>query len=456
MKDQNRAKKTQEIPDVSGRLPPHDLGAEAYLLSWLMRRGEYPIVADLVTAEDFYAEENALIWEAIAALDAAEKPTTHVLIASWLNDRERLEKAGGEQYIQEIVRRSHLTPASSATQSLPECARIVAKKAQQRRVIAAAQLIAAEGYGDVGDPDLWMASATSRIQELAKEADPETGVHIQQSIRETAEAVREMLAHKGRIIGISTGFRELDKHTSGLQKGQTTLISGETGSGKTALACNIALNVAEQGIGVMIFSLEMRHQELASRLSCAKARVSWQNLCAGRSSVDDLARLDTANQALSVQPIIVDDSSDLTPSKLRARLVRVGERFKVAGLPLGLVVLDYLQLMDGKELVERGANREQEVSKIAREFIRVVREQEMHGLLLSQLNDDGQIRESRAALQHSHNWWNLEREQPQKGRWAPPPDGSEIVSIWIKKQRSGPRGVVARTNFHPEFVLFAD
>jgi replicative DNA helicase len=397
--------KPVEPPVVAGRSPPHDLDAEATVLSaCLLNRDALDSVIEILQADHFYSEANATIYRGCVELAQASRPVDIISIASWLRDRELIQKVGGPAYL------AQLTDATPAVYNVAHHARTVKEKWRLRRVIAVCQQTAAQGYGDVGEPQQFIDAAEQAIYDLARTPETSTVHPLKEVLTETFKKLSEAKARGDGVTGLATQFLDLDRMMSGLHAGELIIVAARPGMGKTSFVMNIAVNVARSqrvlqpspgesgygdgavdvpGQGVVVFSLEMPSEQVATRMLCSEARVDLGKLRGGFTTRDDWSRLTGAATALSSMPVWIDDSPGLSILELRAKVRRIrAERAKrQAENPnasgLGLVVVDYLQLMRGRPNVQ---SREQEISEISRGLKELAKELEVPVIALSQLN----------------------------------------------------------------------
>ena len=461
----------REPPVIAGRVPPHDLDAEAAVLSAIMlKRDSLDQVAEILKPEHFYSEANGRIYEGAVALALAGQPIDSVQIASWLRDREKLAQIGGIAYLAQIV------DATPAVAHVGAHARTVREKWRLRRLISECQRISAEGYGDVGQVQDFIDGAEQSVYQLARTAEANSAQPIHVVLRAAFEQINKAAERGDRITGISTGYAKLDEKTAGLHDGDLTIIAARPGMGKTSFVLNLAVNVAaprtisapgpqdqgygkggdhtEPGFGVAVFSLEMPREQLATRMVCSEGRVDVGKLRGGHLTPEDWRRLTEAASLLSVLPIWLDDTPAIGLLELRAKCRRMQAEYNRAATPehpeqrIGLVVIDYLQLMSGRQ---GAASREQEISEISRGLKQLAKELRVPVIALSQLNRAvetrpgkdkrpqlSDLRESGAIEQdadmivfiYRDEYYNQDSEQ--KG----------IAELIIAKQRNGPTGKV--------------
>lgn len=392
----------REPPVIAGRVPPHDLDAEAAVLSAiLLKQDALDQVAEILKAEHFYSEANGRIYEAAVELARQGAPIDLVQVASWLRDREKLAQIGGTAYLAQIV------DATPAVAHVAAHARTVREKWRLRRLIAECQRVSAEGYGDVGEVQEFIDGAEQSIYELARTPEANSAQPISQVLRAAFEQISKAAERGDRITGISTGFAKLDEKTAGLHDGDLTIVAARPGMGKTSFVLNLAVNVAspravnvpgpgergsekrEPGFGVAVFSLEMPREQLATRMVCSEGRVDVGKLRGGHLTPEDWRRLTEGASYLSMLPIWLDDTPAIGLLELRAKCRRIQAEYNRPakdGEPekrVGLIVIDYLQLMSGRPGV---SSREQEISEISRGLKQLAKELRVPVIALSQLN----------------------------------------------------------------------
>jgi len=467
-------------PATTGRVPPHDLYAEAAVLSAALLS---PEVVDLVSgalrAEDFYVDANRRIFEAVLELAAANRPVDMVGVAGWLNDRGRLQQIGGPAYLAE------LTEATPAIVNVEAHARTVREKARLRQLILATHRIAAEAYGDCGEVQGFIDHAEQTIFDIARVARASEIVPVRTAIHEAFRIIADAAKRSGGITGVPTGFTRLDRLTSGLHDGELFVVAGRPGMGKTSFVLNIAANMAkpgavdstdgpdvfgeapvvEPGFGVAFFSLEMPKEQLAARLLATEARVDVSRIRSGTLRGDDWHKLTEAAARLSRMPIWLDDTPALGLLELRAKVRRLQAEIERGGsdqVPvrrLGLVAIDYLQLMQGRR---DAGSREQEISELSRGLKQLAKEMSVPVLALSQLNRAvetrtskdrrpqlSDLRESGAIEQDADCVLFIYRDEVYHSD-SPDRGQAEII---IAKQRNGPTDTV-RTKFTGAFTRF--
>jgi replicative DNA helicase len=420
------------------KVPPNSVEAEQSLIGGLMlNKAAWDKIADVVTAEDFYRNDHRLIFTAIAQLVDAGNPCDVVTISEYLDRRGELDKAGGLEYLAALANE---TPGAANARAY---AKIVRERSMLRSLINAGNEIAGSAFGSDGRTATELVDEAERLVFDIAEKGTRTGSGFR-SLKEILPAAvdRIDLLHQsdGDITGISTGYNEFDKLTAGLQGGELIIIAGRPSMGKTSLALNIAENAAIGGkVPTAIFSMEMPSQQLAFRMISSLGRVDQTHLRTGRFPDEDWSRINTAVQLMSDAPLFIDDSAGLSPTEIRARARRLHREHG-----LGLIVIDYLQLM---QVPGNKENRATEISEISRSLKALAKELNLPVIALSQLNRSveqrtdkrpvmSDLRESGAIEQDADLIVFIYREEvynqdtPRKG----------IADISIAKQRNGPIG----------------
>lgn len=457
-----------------GRIPPQDLDAEAAVLSAiLLSKDAFDEVQEIVAPEDFYSEANRRIYEAMVELARESKPIDLINVASWLRGRERLEQVGGTPYLAE------LTDATPAVGHVAAHAVTVRETARLRKLISTCQRLAAEGYGDCGEVQDFVDRAEQAIFEIAR-ATKTTAVRPLRDAIHGAFEILSAAAKRGEAItGMPSGFVELDKRCAGLHPGDLYIVAGRPGMGKTSFVLNLAVNVAQPrrvvtddgaeveqpGYGVVMFSLEMPREQLASRMLASEGRVDVSKIRSGQIAGEDWNKLTEAAAMLGRLPLWLDDTPAISLLDLRARIRRLQaevERQSGDGPraeKLGLVIIDYLQLMTGRR---DAGSREQEISEISRGLKQLAKEMGVAVIALSQLNRSvetrttkdkrpqlSDLRESGAIEQDADTIMFIYRDEyyfedsPDKG----------IAEVIVSKQRNGPTGKV-KVRFESAYTRF--
>jgi replicative DNA helicase len=459
-----------EPASSAGRVPPHDLDAEAAVLSAiLLNREALDRVLEILKPEHFYSDANGKIFEASMALALAGTPIDIVSVASYLRDRETLSQIGGASYL------AQLSDATPAVAHVGAHAAVVYEKWRVRQLIATCQRVAAEGYGDVGVVQEFIDSCEQDIYQLARTASSTSVQPLSQVLRAAFQQITAAAERGDRITGISTGYEKLDAKTAGLHAGDLTIVAARPGMGKTSFVLNLAVNVAsprtvaspgpgeaghgierhEPGFGVAVFSLEMPREQLATRMVCSEGRVDLGRLRQGYLQPDDWRRLTESASYLSSLPIWIDDTPAISLLEVRAKVRRIQAEYnrEASGTnserKMGLVVIDYLQLMKGRDGVN---SREQEISEISRGLKQLAKELSVPVIALSQLNRAvetrttkdkrpqlSDLRESGAIEQDADMIVFIYRDEYYNPETT---NAKGLAELIIAKQRNGPTGKV--------------
>jgi len=431
--------------DVRGRVPPHDLDAEAAVLSALLNDGAaLDAVADILRPEHFYSKANARIFEAVLALSAVGTRGDIVTVAGWLRAREQLARVGGAEYLARIA------DATPHVAHVADHARVVRERWRVRRMIAECQRIAAEGYGDVGDVDEWIGRAEGTVFALAGDKAAGSGAYVREVVREAFSDLEKLHASGTGMLGLSTGLRDLDGALGGLCPGELVVVAGRPGMGKSALATGFAEAVARSGRGVALFSLEMPRAQLGLRMACGVARVDSALARRNRLTPDDWSALTTASQDLARLPVWIDDTAAVRPLDVRARVRRFAAETARAGSPIGLVVVDYLQLMNGRDGLAKGSNREQEIAHLSRSLKALAKEANVCVVALSQLNRGVETRpDKRPSMSDLRESGAIEQDADaivmvyRHEYYSPDDDAAAgVAELILAKARSGQPGTV--------------
>ena len=426
------------------RVPPHSIEAEQSLLGGLLLDNQaFDKIADQVTADDFYRDDHRRIFRHLVKLIQAAKPADVVTVAESIDASEDRERTGGAAYLGALSRN---TPSAL---NIRRYAELVRERSVQRRLAQVATEIAENALGPSGkDVRQLLDEAESRIMEVGEAGTRSSQgfKDIKQELARVFERLDELYHSENRsgITGIPTGFIDLDEKTAGLQPGDLIIIAGRPSMGKTALALNIAEHVAvDNGLPVAIFSMEMSGTQLASRVLGSIAHVDQHKMRTGRLSDEEWQQLSHAMGRLHEAPVFIDETAALNALELRARARRMRRQCG----KLGLVIVDYLQLMSASS---QGENRATEISEISRGLKALAKELETPVIALSQLsravegrNDKrpmmSDLRESGAIEQDADVIFFIYRDEvyfPDK------PEVKGRAEVIIGKQRNGPIGRV--------------
>lgn len=437
--------------DVSlNRIPPQNLDVEASVLgAVLMDNKVLSECLSIIGPDDFYSERNRIVFQALCEITNSGKPVDVVILSDFLRERGEMEKIGGVVYLAELV------DITASAANVSHYARIVKDKAILRAIIHAGVQMVDDAYSGNGENTAAILDNAQRslmeISVYRKRKDLRNSMDV---CRSTLQAIEERYEKKDLVTGLSTGFHDLDNWTSGLQNSELTIIAGRPGMGKTSLGVNIAENVVLAGVSSAVFSLEMSGEALMTRIFSSRTGIDSRRLRRGFISVDDWPRLVKVVGQVSNAPLFIDDSSTLTLMQLRAK----ARRLKL-DKGLGLVIVDYLQLMTGSG---RRESREREIAEISRSLKALAKELNIPVVALSQLNRavEGRtdqrpkladLRESGAIEQDADVILFLYRDEVYNEN---SPD-TGIAEIIIGKQRNGPVGKL-KMKFDSERTRFYD
>jgi replicative DNA helicase len=437
-----RARPVSELDAL--RVPPHSVEAEqAVLGGLLLDNSTWDSIADRLGADDFYRRDHQLIFRAVAELSERGEPSDAVTLAEYLSSNGLAESTGGLAYLAGLARD---TPTAANIRAYAD---IVRERSLLRQLIRVSGEVAASAYDSEGRSAAELVSeAERRVFEIA-EAGHRTGsgfVPLHDILGDAIDRLDLLQQNQGQITGVGTGFDDLDRMTAGLQPGDLIIVAGRPSMGKTTLALNVAENAAiAAGTPVAVFSMEMSRDQLAMRMISSLGRVDQSHLRTGNFGDDDWARINGAIAQMKAAPIFIDDSGALTPTEVRAR----ARRLKREKGGLGLIVVDYLQLMQVPGTKE---NRATEISEISRSLKALAKELRVPVIALSQLNRSveqrtdkkpvmSDLRESGAIEQDADLIVLIYREEV----YEPDTPRKGIADIIIAKQRNGPTGEVHLT-----------
>ncbi len=436
------------------RQPPYALEAEISVLGgMLIDRGAVPLAVEVVSDSMFYREANRRIFRSMVRLFERGDVIDVITVSDDLRKTEELDGAGGLEYLAELL------DAVPTAANIEYHARIVREKGLLRRLIDASSQIIRDVYeqGERAVEEV-LDEAEQRIFRVAESHDREGFVWIKEILWPTFEHIERLQESASGITGVPSGFTHLDYLTAGLQKGDLTIVAARPSMGKTSWILNVAQNAAiDHEVPVAVFSLEMSKEQLVQRLLCAEGRVDAQKLRRGKLSADEYQRLAAAAGHLNTAPLWIDDSPGASVLEMRAKARRLK-----AETNLGLLVIDYMQLMTGSR---RAENRQQEVSEISRGLKALAKELDVPVVALSQLSRAPEQRtDHRPQLSDLRESGSIEQDadlvmflyRPEYYHGPVDRDGNSIegrAELIISKQRNGPTGVVP-LYFHKSYTRF--
>jgi replicative DNA helicase len=417
-------------------VPPQNVEAEKSLLGAILIDSDAVVkVADTLQVRDFYDDRHARIYEAMITLYEKHKPIDVLTLSEQLSNTGMIDLIGGPSYLTELT---NFVPTSAHAEQYAE---IVAQKATRRRLIKASQAITKLGFNESESLQDLIESAEATLFEVSEQHIKQDISSIESVLSASFDRLDELHRDKGKLRGVSTGFRDLDNVLAGFQPSDLIILAARPSMGKSALALNFAHNVATKSdMPVLVFSLEMSKEQLVDRMLAAEAGVDSWNLRTGNLTDSDFEKIGQAMGTLSEAKIYFDDSSGITINDMRTKARREAHRH-----PLGLIIVDYLQLMSGGSRFGGDGNRVQEISEISRGLKSIARELRVPVLALSQLSRSvenrspqipqlADLRESGSIEQDADVVAFIYRED----YYNPETENKNITKILIRKHRNGP------------------
>ncbi|MCA9772063.1 MAG: replicative DNA helicase [Myxococcales bacterium] len=444
-------------PSENPQLPPQNLEAEQSILgAILIDNDALDWVGDSITPDDYYRESHRQIYQAMTRLSTRNEAIDVITLSEELGKTGHLDVAGGMTYLMTLAE----TVPSAA--NVGHYAKIVREKAIIRRLLSATNEITRAVHAEGADAQSLLDEAEQRIFEVSQVRARQSMVPVKDVVTDVFHQINELFQNPDSVTGLPTHYYELDEKTGGLQRGDLIIVAGRPSMGKTALALCMGLRIAtsEAPAGVAVFSLEMSKELLAKRLLAVQAKIDSSKLKDGKLGADDWTRLTNAAGKVSRAPIYIDDTPAISIVELRAKARRLASQLNGT---LGLIVVDYLQLMQAGSAVER---REQEISAISRSLKALAKELNVPVIALSQLNRSvesrpnkrpmmSDLRESGAIEQDADVIMFIYREEAylRQAKEDVPEDVQGVAEIIIGKQRNGPTGVV-KLRFLDKFTAF--
>jgi replicative DNA helicase len=441
-----------ETEASSHKLPPQNIEAEQSVLGGVLIENEaVHKVMEILTAEDFYRDAHRKIYDALMDLAERDEPADLITLTNELRKKEHLDSVGGASYVTSLID-SVVTAAN-----IEYYAKIVKEKATLRKLIDTSTEIITHSYEDRSDVEGLLDEAERAIFEISENRVKPSFYSIRDIVKQSFKTIERLYEKKELVTGVPSGYRDLDQRTAGFQPSDLIIVAGRPSMGKTAFCLNVAQYAAiEKRIPVGIFSLEMSKEQLVIRMLCSEAQVEGTRLRTGFLTESDWPRLTLAAGNLSDAPIFIDDAAALSVLELRAKARRLN-----AEHGLGMIMIDYLQLMRGRAKVE---SRQQEISEISRSLKALAKELNIPVIAVSQLSrrtEERQgmrpqlsdLRESGAIEQdadviifiYRDEVYNRSEDNPNRGK-------AEII---IGKQRNGPTGKIELA-FLEKFTTFKE
>ena len=438
----------KEVP--TGKIPPQNLDAEMSLLGAVLIDEEtLADISEHVTTKDFYDKRHATIYGAMIRLFERHKPVDLLTLTDELKKKDELDAVGGASYLTDLT---NYVPTAAHAEAYAE---MVAQKAVRRRLIKASSEISELGFDEDQDVQELLSRAEQELFSVSDQSLKQDLTSIDQILTESFDRMEELHRNKGALRGIRTGYRDLDNMTAGLQRSDLIILAARPAMGKTTLVTNLAYNVATVNKqSVLFFSLEMSKEQLVDRMLADASGVDAWNIRTGNLSDEDFSKLSEAMGEMAEAPIFIDDKPGLSVLEMRTKARRAAH-----DAPLGLIIVDYLQLMQGSSKSSEG-NRVQEVSEISRGLKLIAREMNVPVIALSQLSRSvesrspqipqlADLRESGSIEQDADIVMFIYRE----AYYNPETERENITDLIIAKHRNGPVGKV-ELYFHPERLRF--
>lgn len=446
-----RNNKARSVDPDSVKIPPHSVEAEQSVLGGLMLDNRaWDQIADRVREEDFYRYDHRLIYRAMNKLSESNKPLDVLTVSEGLREIKELDNAGGEVYLFELANN---TPSVA---NIAAYADIVRERSVLRMLIAAANDIATNAFNPQGRTSVELLDHAERQVFAISESGARAGgpINVKEFLAKTMDRIDTLFQSDDPITGIPTGYHDLDEMTSGLQSADLIIVAGRPSMGKTMIAMNIAEHIAiKSRLPTLVFSMEMPGEALVMRLLSSLCRIDQQRIRTGKLEDEDWPRISSTVSMLSDSPLYIDDTPALSPAELRARSRRLAKEYG----QLGLIVVDYLQLMQVPGFSE---NRTAEISEISRSLKALAKELKVPVIALSQLNRGleqradkrpvmSDLRESGAIEQDADLIAFVYRDEVYNEN-SPDKGTAEII---IAKQRNGPIGKI-RLTFMGQYTRF--
>jgi len=420
---------------LGDRIPPQNIEAEQAVLGAIfLQPSSLTLASELLIPDDFYRAAHQKIYNAMLELSDKGEPVDLVTVTSELADVNLLEEVGGVSYL------SDLANSAPTAANIEYYGKIVEEKSILRRLIRTATTIAQDGYSREDEVEVLLSEAEKTIMEVAQRKNAGAFQNIKDVLVQTYDNIETLHDRKGDVTGIPTGFIELDRMTAGFQRNDLIIVAARPSVGKTAFALNIAQNVATKtDENVAIFSLEMGADQLVMRMLCAEGNIDAQRLRTGSLTPEDWGKLTMAMGSLSDSGIYIDDTPGIRVGDIRAKCRRLKQE---SGL--GMVLIDYLQLIQGNG---RTDNRQQEVSEISRSLKELARELKVPVIALSQLSRGVEQRQDkRPMMSDIRESGSIEQDADivaflyRDDYYDKESENKNIIEIIIAKQRNGPVG----------------
>ena len=434
-----------------GKVPPHDIEAEQAVLGSMLTDKEAVFSAlELLKEDSFYREDNRAIFAAIVSLYAKSEPIDIITVKAELIENGSFERVGGLEYLASLPERV------PTTANVDKYIKIVEEKAMMRNLILTANELISLGYDETEEVDRIMDMAEKRVFVLTQKKNAKGYTAIKDVLVETFAKLEELCNQKGQLSGTSTGFADLDLKTSGLHDSDLLIVAARPAMGKSAFAINIATNVAVQsGKGVAIFNLEMSKDQVGNRILCSEAMIDSNKVRTGQLDDDDWVKLASTLGRLSEAPIYIDDTAGISIMEIRAKC----RKLKIEK-DIGLVVIDYLQLIQGSS--GKNSSREQEIAEISRSLKILAKELNIPVIALSQLSRSVEKRDDkRPMLSDLRESGSIEQDADiviflyRDDYYNEDSEKKNVAEVILAKHRGGSTGTVDLA-WLPSYTKFAN
>ncbi|NCN24777.1 replicative DNA helicase [Candidatus Berkelbacteria bacterium CG_4_9_14_3_um_filter_39_23] len=438
---------------MSIKLPPQNLEAERSVLGALLIDNDVVFkISDILKSEDFYKNEHKIIYEAMMDLSQNHQPIDVLTLTDLLEKRKKLKEVGGASYVSEVVN----STATSA--NVVAYAQIIRDRSVLRNLISSGSKIVELGFREERDTTELLDEAERMLFQVTQGFLKETFVPIKDVLAGTFERIDELNKNKGKMRGVPTGYRELDSVLAGLQNSDLVVLAARPSMGKTSFAISIAINAAvNHKVPVGFFSIEQSRDQIVDRMLVSVAGIDSWRLRTGNLSESDFPKIGNSMGILSEAPIYIDDTPLLNVMEMRAKSRRLQME-----KGLGLIVIDYMQLMEGNAQSKKEGSRVQEMSEISRGIKAIARELNVPVMALSQLSRAVEMRHPKIPqLADLRDSGSIEQDADvvmfiyREDYYNPETDRKNIADIFVKKHRNGPTGQT-ELYFVPEQMKFQD
>ncbi len=436
---------------VAGKIPPQNIDAEKSLLGAILIDEEVLAdVAEITKVIDFYDKRHSIIYDGMIRLYERHSPVDLLTLTDELKKRGDLDTVGGSSYLSELT---NYVPTAAHAKSYAD---IVSQAAVRRRLIRAGGEISDLAFNEELSVPQLLGQSEAELFNVSDQSLKQDLTSIEEILDESFERLDELYKNKGSLRGIKTGYRDLDNMTAGLQRSDLIILAARPAMGKTTLVTNLAYNVATiEKKSVLFFSLEMSKEQLVDRMLADAAGVDSWNIRTGNLSDDDFAKLSEAMGEMAEAPIYIDDTPGVSVLEMRTKARRAAHENE-----LGLIIIDYLQLMQGSGSSQAQGNRVQEVSEISRGLKLLARELNVPVIALSQLSRSVESRQPQIPqLADLRESGSIEQDADivmfiyREAYYNPETERENVTDLILAKHRHGPTGTV-ELYFHPERLRF--